>query len=142
LSQEKHVLKNLKKVFLMIAGAGVQKYGTELEQHQQLLLAVADILIEIYMAESAILRVEKNIGVYGIEAQEHQVSMSKFYLYKATEKITLKGREAILSFAEGDEQKALLMGLKRYTKYFEYPNVIALRNKIAEKLAAENSYCF
>ena len=142
LSQEKHVLKNLKKVFLMIAGAGVQKYGTELEEHQQLLLAVSDILIEVYMAESAVLRAEKNVGIYGAEAQAYQVAMSQLYLYQATEKITAKGREAILGFAEGDEQKALLMGLKRYTKYFEYPNVIALRNKVADKVAEENSYCF
>lgn len=142
LSQEKYVVKNLKKVFLMVAGAGVQKYGTELEQHQQLLLAVADILIEIYMAESALLRAEKNVNTYGLEAQEHQVAMSQLYLFEATEKITAKGREAILGFAEGDEQKALLMGLKRYTKYFEYPNLIALRKKVAEKLAAEKTYCF
>lgn len=142
LSQEKYVVKNLKKVFLMVAGAGVQKYGTELEQHQQLLLAVADILIEIYMAESALLRAEKNVNTYGLEAQEHQLAMSQLYLFEATEKITAKGREAILGFAEGDEQKALLMGLKRYTKYFEYPNLIALRKKVAEKLAAEKTYCF
>ena len=142
LSQEKHILKNLKKVFLMIAGAGVQKYGTELEEHQQMLLAVADILIEVYMAESAVLRAEKNIGVYGLEAQEHQVALSQLYLYQAVEKISTKGREAILGFAKGDEQKALLMGLKRFTKYMEYPNVIALRNKVAEKLTAENVYCF
>lgn len=142
LSQEKHVLKNLKKVFLMIAGAGVQKYGTELEEHQQLLLAVADILIEVYMAESAVLRAEKNVGIYGAEAQAYQVALSQLYLYQAVEKITTKGREAILGFAEGDEQKALLMGLKRYTKYFEYPNVIELRNKVADKVAEENSYIF
>jgi hypothetical protein len=126
----------------MISGAGVQKYGTELEEHQQMLLAVADILIEVYMAESAVLRAEKNIGVYGLEAQEHQVALSQLYLYQAVEKISTKGREAILGFAEGDEQKALLMGLKRFTKYMEYPNVIALRNKVAEKLTAENVYCF
>ena len=54
----------------MIAGAGVQKYGTDLEKHQQLLLAVSDILIEIYIAESAILRTEKNISRYGLDAQD------------------------------------------------------------------------
>lgn len=142
LSQEKHILKNLKKVFLMIAGAGVQKYGTELEEHQQILLAVADIMIEIYLAESAILRTEKHIARNGLKAQEYQIAMSQLLLYKATEKIAAKGREAILSFAEGDEQKALLMGLKRFTKYYEYPNVVALRNTIADKIAAENEYCF
>ncbi len=142
LSQENHILKNLKKVFLMIAGAGVQKFGPEIEEHQQLLLAVADILIEVYMAESAVLRAEKNVGVFGLEAQEHQVALSQLYLNQAVEKISTKGREAILGFAEGDEQKALLMGLKRFTKYMEYPNVIALRNKVAEKLTAENVYCY
>ena len=142
LSQENHILKNLKKVFLMIAGAGVQKFGPEIEEHQQLLLAVADILIEVYMAESAVLRAEKNVGVFGLEAQEHQVALSQLYLNQAVEKISTKGREAILGFAEGDEQKALLMGLKRFTKYMEYPNVIALRNKVAEKLTAEHVYCY
>lgn len=142
LSQEKYVLANLKKIFLMIAGAGVKKYGTGLDKHQQLLLAVADILIEIYMAESSLLRSEKNVGAYGLEAYEFQVAMSQLYLFQAVEKVTSKGREAILSFADGDEQKALLMGLKRFTKYHDYPNVIALRNKVSEKLASENVYCF
>ena len=142
LSQEKYVLANLKKIFLMIAGASVKKYGTDLDKHQQLLLAVADILIEIYMAESSLLRSEKNVGTYGLEAYEFQVAMSQLYLFQAVEKVTTKGREAILSFADGDEQKALLMGLKRFTKYHEYPNVIALRNKVSEKLASENAYCF
>ena len=142
LSQEKYVLANLKKIFLMIAGAGVKKYGTDLDKHQQLLLAVADILIEIYMAESSLLRSEKNVGIYGLEAYEFQVAMSQLYLFQAVEKVTTKGREAILSFADGDEQKALLMGLKRFTKYHEYPNVIALRDKVSEKLATENAYCF
>lgn len=142
LSQEKYVLANLKKIFLMIAGAGVKKYGTGLDKHQQLLLAVADILIEIYMAESSLLRSEKNVGIYGLEAYEFQVAMSQLYLFQAVEKVTTKGREAILSFADGDEQKALLMGLKRFTKYHDYPNVIALRNKVSEKLASENAYCF
>ena len=142
LSQEKYVLANLKKIFLMIAGASVKKYGTDLDKHQQLLLSVADILIEIYMAESSLLRSEKNVGTYGLEAYEFQVAMSQLYLFQAVEKVTTKGREAILSFADGDDQKALLMGLKRFTKYHEYPNVIALRNKVSEKLASENAYCF
>ena len=126
----------------MIAGASVQKYGTELEEQQQLLLAVADILIEVYMAESALLRAEKNVGISGLEGQEYQVALSQLYLYQAVEKINTKGREAILGFSEGDEQKVLLMGLKRFTKYMEYPNVIELRNKVADKLATENKYCF
>ena len=142
LSEEKSILKNLKKVFLMIAGAGVQKYGTELEQHQQLLLAVSDILIEIYLVESAILRTEKNINRYGVDAQQTQLAMTKLFLFQAVEKIQSKGKEAIISSAEGDEQKMLLMGLKRFTKYANHPNVIGLRKQIADKVIAENQYCF
>jgi alkylation response protein AidB-like acyl-CoA dehydrogenase len=141
-TEEKHILKNLKKVFLMIAGAGVQKYGTELEEHQQLLLAVADILIEIYMVESALLRTEKNVERNGEESQKHQIAMTQLYLFQAVEKINTKGKEAIVSAAEGDEQKMLLMGLKRFTKYVNPPNVIALRNQVAERITTENQYCF
>ncbi|MDG1160710.1 MAG: acyl-CoA dehydrogenase, partial [Flavobacteriaceae bacterium] len=60
----------------------------------------------------------------------------------AVEIVIKNGKEGIISFAEGDEQRMMLMGLKRYTKYTNYPNVVALRNKIAEKLSAENKYCF
>jgi hypothetical protein len=142
LSEEKSILKNLKKVFLMIAGAGVQKYGTELEKHQQLLLAVSDILIEIYLVESAILRTEKNINRYGLDTQHMQLAMTKLYLFQAVDKIQSSGKEAIISSVEGDEQKMLLMGLKRFTKYINHPNVIGLREQVADKIIAENQYCF
>ena len=68
--------------------------------------------------------------------------MAKLYLYNAVEIVAKNGKEGIISFAEGDEQRMLLMGLKRFTKYANYPNVIALRNLIAEKMKAENKYCF
>lgn len=142
LSQEKAIIINLKKVFLMVAGAGIQKYGPQIEDHQQLLLNAADILIEIYMAESAILRTEKNILRYGLESQKHQIEMSQLYLYNAVDIITKNAKNGIISFAEGDEQRMMLMGLKRFTKYVNYPNIIALRNNIADKANKENAYCF
>lgn len=141
LSEEKAMLANLKKVFLMVAGSAVQKYGPQLEEHQQLLLASADILIEIYMAESAILRAEKTSKNSGKNA-EYQVAMAQLYLYHAVDIITQNAKEGIVSFAEGDEQRMMLMGLKRFTKYQNMPNIVALRNKIAEKVTAENSYPF
>lgn len=141
-SEEKEIIGKLKKAFLMIAGAGVQKFGPALEEHQQILMASADILIEIYMAESAILRTEKNAKRYGEASQEHQIAMARLNLFHAVEKINSKGKEAIISFTEGDEQRMMLMGLKRYTKYTNLPNVVALREKIADKLSAENAYCF
>ena len=141
-AQEKIIIKNLKKIFLMLAGAGIKKFGEELEKHQQVLLAVSDIMIEIYMAESAILRTEKNCNRYGKEKQKEQIAMSQLYLYQAVDIIQSKGKETIISFSEGDEQKGLLMGLKRFTKYYDFPNIMDLRNIIAEKLKEENKYCF
>ncbi|WP_106793175.1 acyl-CoA dehydrogenase family protein [Aquimarina sp. Aq78] len=139
-SEEKEIIAKLKKVFLMVAGAAVQKFGPQLEDHQQLLLAASDILIEIYMAESAILRTEKNAKRFGEDAQETQIAMSQLYLYNAVDIIIRKGKEGIVSFAEGDEQRMMLMGLKRFTKYANQPNVVALRTKIADKIAKENGY--
>ena len=141
-AEEKEMIAKLKKVFLMVAGSAIQKYGPDLEQHQQLLLAAADILNEIYMAESTLLRTEKNAKRFGQKEQEAQIAMAKLYLYNAVEIIAKNGKEAIISFAEGDEQRMLLMGLKRFTKYQNYPNVIALRDLIAEKLKSEGKYCF
>lgn len=141
-AEEKELLANLKKVFLMVAGSAVQKFGAELEAHQQLLLASADILIEIYMAESALLRTEKNANRYGEESQKEQIAMSKLYLYNAVDIIIQRAKEGIVSFAEGDEQRMMLMGLKRYTKYQNHPNVVALRKMIAEKVITENTYPF
>ena len=141
-SEEKEMIAKLKKVFLMVAGAGVQKYGPQQEEHQQLLMAAADILIEIYMAESTILRTEKNAKRYGEDSQQHQIAMSKLYLYNAVDTINSKAKEGIVSFAEGDEQKMMLMGLKRFTKYANMPNIVALRTQIADKLSEENEYCF
>jgi len=141
-AEEKDMITKLKKVFLMVAGSAIQKYGPNLEEHQQLLMAAANILNEVYMAESTLLRAEKNAKRFGEDAQETQIAMAKLYLYNAVEIIIKNGKEGIISFAEGDEQRMMLMGLKRFTKYTNYPNVVSLRNKIAEKLNSENKYCF
>ncbi|MEM6540997.1 MAG: acyl-CoA dehydrogenase family protein, partial [Bacteroidota bacterium] len=141
-AEEKDLIKRLKKVFLMVAGSAVQKFGPDLEKHQQLLLAASDILIQIYLAESAVLRTEKNVKRYGEGAQATQIAMSKLYLYRAVNIVNNQGKEAIISFAEGDEQRMMLMGLKRFTKYTNYPNVVALRTQIADRVAADNGYTF
>ncbi|MBW2938152.1 acyl-CoA dehydrogenase family protein [Aureisphaera sp. CAU 1614] len=141
-AEEKKMIANMKKVFLMVAGAAVQKYGPDLEDHQQLLIAASDILIEIYMAESTLLRTEKNAKRFGEKEQEVQIAMAKLYLYNAVSIVEKNGKESIISFAEGDEQRMLLMGLKRFVKYTNYPDIVDLRNLIAEKVTAENKYCF
>jgi alkylation response protein AidB-like acyl-CoA dehydrogenase len=142
LAEEKDMIRKLKKVFLMVAGKAVQQFGPDLEEHQQLLLAAADILIEVYMAESAVLRAEKNAKRFGEEAQKTQIAMAQLYLYEAVDIVIRKGKEAIVSFAEGDEQRMMLMGLKRFTKYQNQPNVAALRELIADRVAEDNGYTF
>jgi alkylation response protein AidB-like acyl-CoA dehydrogenase len=141
-AEEKVLLSNLKKAFLMVAGGAVQKFGPDLEGHQQLLMAAADMLIEIYMAESTILRTEKLVKSKGQDAVKEQVAMAELYLYKAVDIIALRGKESIISFAEGDEQRMMLMGLRRFTKYTNMPNIVGLRETITNKLVAENHYCF
>lgn len=141
-AEENDMIVRLKKAFLMVAGSAVQKFGTDLEKHQQVLLAASDILIEIYMAESTILRTEKNAKRFGEENQATQIAMSRLYLYNAVDIVIQKGKEAIVSFTEGDEQRMMLMGLKRFTKYVNQPNVAALRTQIADKVAADNAYTF
>jgi len=141
-AEEKQIIVNLKKLFLMVSGAALQKYGEEIEKHQQLMLAASDILIQIYMAESAILRAEKLAKKEGEEKVKEQISMAKLNLFNAIDIIETAGKHSIISFTEGDEQRMMLMGLKRYTKYVNMPNIIELRNIIADKITEENKYCF
>jgi len=141
-AEEKAIVENLKKVFLMVGGAAAQKFGAELEEQQQVLIAASDILIEVYLAESTILRTRKNIKRFGEDSQKIQIAMTQLYLYNAVDIIQSKAKEAIVSFAEGDEQRMMLMGLKRFTKYQNQPNVAALRTQIADKVNAENKYPF
>jgi alkylation response protein AidB-like acyl-CoA dehydrogenase len=141
-SEEKEMIGKLKKAFLMVAGGAIQKFGTDLEAHQQLLMAAADMLIEIYMAESTVLRTEKLAKKQGENNVQEQIAMARLYLYQAVDIVTQKGKEGIVSFAEGDEQRMMLMGLRRFTKYTNMPNVVGLRETITAKLVAENKYCF
>ena len=141
-SEEKEMIAKLKKAFLMIAGKAVETFGMELEEHQQLILAAAEVLIEIYMAESALIKAEKVADMTSIEAAKGQIAMAKLNLSNAVGVINEKGKEAIAYFSEGDEQRMMLMGLKRFTKYTNIPNIIALRKEIAAILIEENKYCF
>ncbi len=140
-AKEKEVLKNLKKSVLMVAGKAAQDFGMKLDHEQEILMSIADMMIEIYAAESTLLRAEKLIGLWGEEVARQQINMAKLYLYEAVEKIDASGKEAIISFAKGDEQKVMLMGLKRFTKMDLY-NVKELRREIADQLIEKNKYDF
>jgi alkylation response protein AidB-like acyl-CoA dehydrogenase len=140
-AQEKKAIKNFKKAALMVAGAAVQKLMMQLSKEQEVLMNIADILIDTYMAESMMLRVEKLSGMRGDNAVELHMDMLKIFINDAADRINIAGKEAINSFAEGDEQRMMLMGLKRFTKVQPYNTKEAAR-RVAAKLLDENRYCF
>ena len=125
----------------MCAGKAAQHFAMTIEREQEVLMNLADMIIEAYTAESAILRAEKLSTKNGEEATEHQITMSKLFLYSSIKNCQKAGEEVILSFAEGDEQRMLLMGLKRFTKGYTL-NPKEMRRSVASKLIEENKYCF
>ena len=141
LMAEKKVIKNLKKATLMIAGAALQKFMMTFEHEQEIIMNLADMMIELYVAESALLRVEKLIGVRGEAACELQKDAAMIYLHTAVDKVNTAGKTAITSFAEGDELRVMLMGLKRFTK-IEPMNLKNARRRIAEASIEKNGYLF
>ena len=141
LAKEKKVVKNMKKAILMIVGAALQKYTTAFEKEQELMMNLADMLIETYIAESTLLRVEKLIRMRGAEACNFQQDAAMIYLHGAVNKLDSAGREAIMSFAEGDELRVMLMGLKRFTK-IEPMNLKEARRRIADAAIEKGGYLF
>jgi alkylation response protein AidB-like acyl-CoA dehydrogenase len=139
--REKKALTNLKKAGLMVAGAAVQKFMMKLSDEQEILMNLADMLIEGYVAESILLRVEKLISLRGEAACEIQKEMAMIYLHHAITKAATVGREAISAFAEGDEQRLMLMGLKRFTKIDAY-NLKQARRKVADFVIEKGEYPF
>ena len=140
-SSEHKYLEGFKKSILLVAGSAVQKLMQTLSKEQEILMNIADIAILIYQSESALLRVEKMIGLKGEEASAAQIAIVKTYFYDAASKIEKAGKDAINSFAEGDELRMMLMGLKRFTKTDAF-NPKEARQQIAIKLIDANGYCF
>ncbi|MBI1221105.1 MAG: acyl-CoA dehydrogenase [Bacteroidetes bacterium] len=138
---EKKLLGNFKKAILLTAGAAVQKLMESLAKEQEVIMNIANMAIETYIAESTLLRVEKLVGMRGEEACHVQLAMARLYLNNACDIIWVQVKEALNSFAEGDELRMMLMGLKRYTKQEPF-NAKAARQSIAQKIIDENKYCF
>lgn len=139
--REKKALQNLKKAGLMVAGAAVQKFMMKLSDEQEILMNLADMLIEGYVAESVLLRVEKLISQKGEAECEIPKLMAIIYLHGAIAKAANAGREAISAFAEGDEQRLMLMGLKRFTKIDPF-NLKDARRKVADHVISKGEYPF
>ena len=138
---EKKALQNVRKAILMTAGAAVQKFMQNLEKEQEIIMDISDMLIELFVAESVLLRVEKMISIRGEEASSLQIDLARVYLSDSLERINLSGKHAITAFNEGDTLRIMLMGLKRFTKY-EPINTTAARRRIADKMIEENQYPF
>ena len=140
-SAEKKTLKNLKKAGLMIAGSAVQKLMMSLAKEQEILMNIADIIGAVYVVESTILRVEKLVKARGEEAVQGQLDMMRIYLQEAVDSVYLAGKEALNSFAEGDELNMMLVGLRRFTKVAPY-NIKDARQRVAKQLIEANKYCY
>ena len=144
LAQEHQLIENFKQLFLMITGNATQKYGTKLEEEQQVLQALADVLIEIYFSESAILRTLKNCNRSGLSSQEIQIAMTENYVFEAQGLITKRIKEVMLHLSgeNKDERIQLLEVLQKHGEYIDHPDSFGLRTKIANHLIKENKYCF
>ena len=138
---EKEYLRKLKKVILMTAGKAAQYYAMDIEKEQEVLMNLANMIIDVYVTESAILRTEKLAFKNERAEISSQIIMSKLLLYQSMKNCNQSGEEVILSFAKGDERRMLLMGLKRFTKGYII-NPKNLRRELADKLIKENQYCF
>ena len=139
--KEYKVIANVKKAILMTAGAAIQKYTTEIEHQQEILMGIADMMIEVYVAESALVRVDKLIQQEGEEKHQIARECALVYLHEAVDKVANSGKEVIMGFAKGDELNVLLMGLKRFTK-IDPKNLIESRRMIAEAAIRKNGYIF
>ncbi|MDH7463292.1 acyl-CoA dehydrogenase family protein [Chitinophagaceae bacterium 26-R-25] len=138
-AKEKKLVANFKKAILMVAGAAVQKLMMKIESEQEILMNIADMAIETYHAESALLRVMKLVDQRGEASTQFELDMMRTYLYDAADAINKFGKDAINAFAEGDEQRMMLLGLKRFTKAEPFNSKEAKR-RIAAKVIADNKY--
>jgi len=138
---EKNTIQKLKKAILMVAGTAVQKYMNSLAKEQEVLMNIADMAIKTYVAESTILRVEKEAAQKGEEALATQIDIARVYLADAVDIVNKAGKDAIGSMVEGDEQRLLSLGLKRFTKVDLF-NAKEARRRIAAKLIEANEYVY
>ena len=138
-SKEKKAIQNFKKAILLTAGAAAQKLMMKLEQEQEVLMNIADMAIVTFVAESALLRAWKLADQRGEAAAAYELDIMRTYLYDAADRINKSGKDAINAFADGDEQRMMLLGLKRFTKTESFNSKEAKR-RIADKLINDNRY--
>lgn len=136
---EQKLIANFKKAILMVAGAAVQKLMMQIENEQEILMNIADMAIETFHAESVLLRVMKIVEAKGEANASVYIDIIRTFLYDAADKLNKKGKDAINAFAEGDEQRMILMGLKRFTKA-DPVNTKDARRRIAHAMIEAEKY--
>ncbi|MEL7533106.1 MAG: acyl-CoA dehydrogenase family protein [Bacteroidota bacterium] len=141
LAAEAATVENLKKAVLMVLGKAAQDIGSALKEEQEVLMAIADMVIETYIAESTLLRTQKLIERQGVEAVASQISMTKVYVYEAAEKVLQAGKEGLLAFA-GEAEIGMILKSLRYLCKAPLVNTRSLRREVASVMIEQNSYAF
>jgi alkylation response protein AidB-like acyl-CoA dehydrogenase len=138
-AKERKYIANFKKAILMVAGAAVQKLMMQLDKEQEVLMNIADMAIDTFNAESALLRVMKLADTKGDAAVSLQADIMRTYLYDAADRINKAGKDALNSFADGDELRMMHIGLKRFTKLEPF-NTKDARRRVSDRLVADDGY--
>jgi alkylation response protein AidB-like acyl-CoA dehydrogenase len=134
-------IENFKKAVLMIAGSAAQKLMMQLAKEQEILMNIADMAIWTYVAESTVLRTQKRVQLNGLESSDSQIAMMQTLVTDLADNINKAGKDALNSFVEGDEQRMMMMGLRRFTKTEPF-NIKEGRRVIAAELISSGKYCF
>jgi hypothetical protein len=142
LAAETKLAQNAKKIALMVLGTAAQKYMMALSEQQEILMNSADIIMDAYQMETAILRAKKHAEAKGEESAVRQIDMASVFCNDAIQRIDAKAKNTIAAMSEGDEGRTLLVALKRYTKNNAPINTVAARQRIAETLIQANTYTF
>ena len=142
LNDEITLVENMKKIFLLLLGKSFEKFGPEIDKKQQVLLSLSDLAIETYISESTLKRTVKNIKRTSTIDQEYQISMSKLYIYEAAKIIEKKSRDIINSVINDDNQENIYSSILKKLSYTKNPNIFEIKTHVADKIIAENKYCF
>ena len=141
LTREEKAVANMKKAVLMAAGATVQKFMMEIEKEQEILMHLADMIIETFASESILLRTKKMISLKGEDACANQIDMTKTFITDSMDRLAYSGKNAINAWAEGDDLRLMLLGIKRFTKMQSF-NTKDARRRIAKTLSEAGQYPF
>lgn len=139
LEQEKYLVKNAKKIGIMIAGLAIQKYGKLLDKQQEILVNIADIVSNVYAMESVVLRTEKAIARKGIDKNRQKLLYTEVFCQEAFQQIESHAKETLVAVESGDSLRMLLSALRKFTRYTPV-DVIAKKREIAAKILEEEAY--